>query len=192
MRDCEATSAGHCHCSVDAPQQNGPRPCRHETPAPTANLIQALPAHLGWDSSRYTQIVREKAAHGEADGSGVGTAVADSQPEEQSPSEEPHLHIFGHVLDRLQQDGLEGAGRVWLLLRFLDRQQGQGRVSLELARHMLTSKHSAYRCLSWKRLRQVLNEGEGIFWHRDKKRWHVYYHSEVRVAQALGLAAIRG
>lgn len=104
----------------------------------------------------------------------------------------PTINIFGHLLDRLQQSGQVGEGRVWLLLRFLDRQNGEGRVSVKLARHMLTSKRGSYRCLSWKRLRQILNQGEGVFWHRDEAGAYIYYHSEVRVAQAVRLTLVRG
>lgn len=160
----------------------GPRPCT------AAELISTLPDHLGWDSAPYAELVRAQLAALQVEGS---DEVAPPRDDATAPPE-PAIAIFGHLLDRLQREGLEGVGRVWLLLRFLDRQRGEGRVSLALARHMLTSKHSTYKCLSWKRLRQLLNEGEGVFWHRDEERNHIYYHAEARVAQTLGLTTIRG
>jgi hypothetical protein len=159
---------------------------------PLRTVAELLPAHLGWESDNLLGTLHGRVlsspptpsvpTKGEGGKVGQDTAV---------PSV-PTLAIFGHLLDRLLQRGQVGTGRVWLLLRHFDRQRGEGRVSLALARHLLTGQHSRYRCLSWKRLRQLLQEGEGVFWHWDKTRTHLYYHSEARVAQELGLAMIRG
>jgi len=58
------------------------------------------------------------------------------------------------------------AGRVWLLLRALD-EAGRGMVSLDDARAALTGRGSPLRLCGWRRLRQLLAAGEGVFWVRE-------------------------
>jgi hypothetical protein len=80
------------------------------------------------------------------------------------------------------------AGRVWLLLRAMDA-QGGGWVYADRAREQLTGS-GAWSIYTWKRLRQVLNEGEGKFWTRGDGR--IWLHGAARVAQALDVDKLRG
>lgn len=98
------------------------------------------------------------------------------------------INIFGHTLDAIARAGREGDGRVWLLARYLDK-NGEGRVAVDALKKKLVTE---WNVLSWKRLRQIMNAGEGVFWHRDKRSEHCYYHSEARVAKAFDVGQLRG
>ncbi len=79
------------------------------------------------------------------------------------------------------------AGRVWLLLRFLDQERHQGRGWLALAevRRLLTASDSPWRLFTPRRLRQLLRQGAGCFWRRDPTRG--WLRSATQVAACLGV-----
>jgi len=81
------------------------------------------------------------------------------------------------------------AGRVWLLLRALDA-PGRGMVAVADARAALTEKGSPLRLCGWRRLRQLLAEGDGVFWAREGLRLRLF--GPARVAAALGVARLGG
>ncbi len=80
------------------------------------------------------------------------------------------------------------AGRVWLLLRRID-EAGRGVVAVDAARAALCRKGSSLRLCGWRRLRQLLAEGEGQYWTRDS-RGRLWLHGPARVAAALGVARL--
>lgn len=94
------------------------------------------------------------------------------------------LNIFGHTLDAIHRRGLDATGRVWLLLRHLDK-KGEGRVSVELIR-------STLKFCSWRRIRQILREGVGTFFHETTQTDYVYLCSEARVLKELEVTAVAG
>ena len=79
------------------------------------------------------------------------------------------------------------AGRVWLLLRAFDA-PGRGMVDVADARAALTAKGSPLRLCGWRRLRQLLAEGDGVFWARERDRLRLC--GPARVAAALGVARL--
>jgi hypothetical protein len=85
--------------------------------------------------------------------------------------------------------GETAAGRLWLLLRYLD---GNGRGCLELARirPLLTKQDSPIRLCGQRQLRALLRQGNGLFWQRDKR--HLWLAGAVKVAAGLGVARLRG
>ncbi|MEM7799968.1 MAG: hypothetical protein AAF633_12320, partial [Chloroflexota bacterium] len=101
------------------------------------------------------------------------------------------IHIFAHLLDLIHRRRLDGLGRVWLLLRYFDH-PGEGRLPLSEIRFRLTRPESETKCLSSKRLQQLIRQGEGLFWHKSRDRRWLYLHSEPRVARDLGVQQIGG
>lgn len=84
----------------------------------------------------------------------------------------------------------EAPGRVWLLLRAIDR-DGRGWLSVEDARHHLTGKDSLLRICGWRRLRQLLAQGEGVFWHRDEQD-RLWLYGAHRIAYKLDSGRLQG
>jgi hypothetical protein len=118
---------------------------------------------------------------------------ATADPADIPPETDSTIAIFGKLLAQMIQKGYINEGRVWLLMRFLDKEKGEGRVSVEDLRRALTQRDSPYYCFGWKRLRQILANGDSIFWRRDKKQGtYIHYFGEARVTLHCGLKNLRG
>ena len=65
------------------------------------------------------------------------------------------------LLAQMVKQGQTSPGRLWLLCRGLD-QAGRGVIAIADLRQQLTDQQSYYG--SWRRIRQVLAQGEGVFW----------------------------
>ena len=102
------------------------------------------------------------------------------------PAGRPYYADIGLAMLRR---GLAAPGRLWLLLRHLDG-DGRGWVTVAEARARLTGKGAPLRICGWRQLRNLLRQGQGIFWERDGER--IWYRSTLRVADALGVERLTG
>jgi hypothetical protein len=102
-----------------------------------------------------------------------------------------HVAIFGQTAERIQQANDEAAARLWLIARALD-ERGAGRASVDQLRTLFVRR---WQLMTWRRLRQIMDEGEERFWQRGTgrhgTRW-LYYRSETRVLHAYGATAVYG
>jgi hypothetical protein len=123
------------------------------------------------------------------------TATADRPPltgAEVEAGTRPAQTVIVHptiLLTILKQD-LEAPARVWLLLRAIDA-EGRGCLSVEEARRRLAEKDSPLHICGWRRLRQLLREGEGVFWHRDD-RDRLWLHGAHKIAYKLDCDRLQG
>lgn len=85
---------------------------------------------------------------------------------------------------------LEAPGRVWLLLRAIDK-EGRGWLKIEDIRRELTNKDSPWRICGWRRLRQLLHQGQDIFWQRDNQD-RLWLRGAHRIAFALNSSRLHG
>ncbi|HFE67539.1 MAG TPA: hypothetical protein ENJ93_09785, partial [Chloroflexi bacterium] len=165
-----------------------------------AAVIEAAPAHLGWGSESLTAVVRQRKQQksgGVADEQDWLARLAAQTP---TPSHQPPatnhqpptdacVKLYPDIgLGMLRQE-VTASGRLWLMLRYLD-QQGSGQLRIDIIRQTLTTKTSTLRLCGKRQLRNLLRDGEGIFWTRDKKR--VWLFSAARVAYALGVERLTG
>jgi hypothetical protein len=81
------------------------------------------------------------------------------------------------------------AGRVWLLLRYLDR-EGRGWLAAAEVRAALAGPESPLRICGRRQLRTLLEKGDGRFWQRDKQR--IWLRSLPKVADALAAGRFSG
>ena len=81
------------------------------------------------------------------------------------------------------------AGRIWLLLRVLDG-SGQGWLELTAVHQALTTPASALHICGPRQLRNLLAQGEGIFW--EQRGGRIWLRSVPRVAAALGVQRLDG
>lgn len=90
----------------------------------------------------------------------------------------------------LLREKLEAPGRVYFLLRFIDH-QGRGWLRIEDIRRELTHKDSPLKICGWRRLRQLLSQGEGLFWRQDAqdRLWLKGLH---RIAYGLDFGRLQG
>ena len=87
------------------------------------------------------------------------------------------------------------AGRIWLLCRYLD-EAGRGWLATDQVRDQLTREESLSRVCGRRQLRNLLNQGQGIFWERRPaqagRRERIWLRSPARVAESLGLERLAG
>ena len=70
--------------------------------------------------------------------------------------------LFPDLALGMLREGLTAAGRLWLLLRHLD-EQGQGWLPIEVVYDELTARDSELRLCGRRQLRNLLQQGGGIF-----------------------------
>ncbi len=87
------------------------------------------------------------------------------------------------------REEMTAPGRLWMMLRYLD-QQGSGQLRIDILAQALTQKTSTLRICGKRQLRNLLRDGEGVFWTRDKER--VWLYSAAKVAYALGVERLTG
>lgn len=88
----------------------------------------------------------------------------------------------------LRQD-LVAPGRIWYLLRHVD-EKGVGWVHISRARALLTEEESPLYICGWRQLRNLMAQGDGIFWHRHdgaSQEDRLWLRSPEKVAMTLGL-----
>ncbi|MCZ7673918.1 MAG: hypothetical protein M5U34_45720 [Chloroflexi bacterium] len=91
-------------------------------------------------------------------------------------------------LGMLRQE-LAAPGRLWLMLRYLDN-EGSGVIRIDIVKEHLTKKSSALRLCGKRQLRNLLQDGEGVYWTRDKE--HIWLRSAAKVAYTLGVERLTG
>ncbi len=87
------------------------------------------------------------------------------------------------------KQNLTSAYRVFLAIQHLDT-DGSGQIDKAHVREQLTGIDSPLWLFTWRRLRQILHAGEGIFWTTDNK--DRLWFGAAKVAAALGLGRLTG
>lgn len=189
-----------------------------QKPATTAEKIATLPDHLGWGSEALTAVLRRRQQESERvdDDQGLSqaeprdwlarlsdTAVSNSTStnntqttssnNQQSPIGSSQTNSWVKLypdigLGMLRQE-LTAPGRLWLMLRYLDR-EGSGVLRIDILTQRLTKKSSPMRLCGKRQLRNLLQDGEGVYWTRDKE--HIWLRSAAKVAYTLGVERLTG
>jgi hypothetical protein len=179
-------------------------------PASAAAPITALPGHLGWGSRALTAVLRRQsqAADSEADGQewlehiretavSPTTATTDNHSKRSgtgyASATEPQMRswvkLYPDIGLGMLREEMTAPGRLWLMLRYLDR-EGRGLLRIDIITNQLTKKSSTLHFCGKRQLRNLLRDGEGVYWTRDKER--VWLRSAGKVAYALGVARLTG
>ena len=167
--------------TVSAKMQATSRPIAHAE-------IAKLPLHLGWGSARVTAVLR----------------VAHQQPIVHAPIQLPEASIIEEAppqslattikiypsiaLGMLRQEQT-AVGRIWLLARHFDS-AGSGKIRIAAFRKLIATPSAPQRVCGWRQLRNLLRQGEGVFWERDKT--HLWLFSAAKTAHALGVTRLTG
>ncbi|MFO7683142.1 MAG: hypothetical protein R6X34_24170 [Chloroflexota bacterium] len=186
-----------------------PAPQRLKRSLQLVDPVQALPAHLGWDSQPASQAIRAsliRCASAASDLSPLSTSVTQSATASK-PLSWPGNGVSASRSWRTLDDNVvkhyPGLGtaviqraqvpvyRIWLLCRYVDR-EGRGWLPVDAIRHQLTNKHSDLRLCDWRRLRQILAQGEGRFWKWDKGNGRLWLLGAACMAASLGIRHLTG
>lgn len=155
-------------------------------------VIREMPGHLGWESEAVTAVLRSKGAREQGSrGDNTFANPRTCQPENsptRKPADSPTCKLYPDVALGILRQELAAAGRIWLLLQHIDN-VGRGWLAFETAKEKLTDKKSDLRVCGWRQLRNLLNQGEGIFWQRRNGR--IWLRSVAKVAAALGIRRLK-
>ncbi len=178
--------------------------------------ITLLPSHLGWESQSVSRVVRQGRQSREvigplsapldleagppvscpiSDKGKAGDQLSNVSKEVGSPF---RLSLHGETIRHYPSIGLAALQaeqvapyRVWLLCRHLD-EQGQGWLPVSEVCQQLTGKGSKLRLFGWRRLRQLLGQGHGLFWEWDKTSDRLWLHGAAFVAAKLDVPRLVG
>lgn len=169
------------------------------TPQPLAASSSQTVNWLRLNAERELQQRRELAGIGTAQTGVSAPSIAVGWGESAPPSVEiPHLLpaksqtvvVHPTMLLAMLKQNLEAPGRVYFLLRALDT-DGRGWLEIDHIRRLLTQKDSSWRICGWRRLRQLLREGEEVFWSRDD-RDRLWLHGAHKIAHILDCKRLAG
>lgn len=165
-------------------------------PSPTSPSLQAiqsglahLPTHLGWGSANLTAVLRpsqQPIAICSASPAPLSIVQPiENQPERPSPT--AVITLYPDLGLAMLRENQTAAGRIWLLLRQLD-EAGRGWVDETTTRRILTERRSEQRVCGWRQMRNLLRQGQGVFWQWQNGR--IWLASVAKAAAALGLARL--
>ena len=175
------------------------------TTFPSAEVVNGLPVHLGWESAPVTAVLRRHWSLGrptEAESAHLSglkqpaTTVecATSTAGLQAPADEDRIgaavKLYPAIGLGMLRSERAAPGRLWLMCHHLDP-EGRGVLRVDILREQLTQKTSANYLCGKRQLRNLLRAGEGVFWTRDKHE-RLWLHSAGRVAAALGVERLTG
>jgi hypothetical protein len=169
---------------VDANNQGLSQAEPREWLARLSDLSCAEPRETAGSNSTSTNPVPS-----EAEGNTQTTFSNDQHPLVDSRQTNSWVKLYPDIgLGMLRQE-LTAPGRLWLMLRYLDR-EGSGIIRIDILAQHLTKKSSPLHLCGQRQLRNLLQDGEGVYWTRDKE--HIWLRSAARVAYALGVERLTG
>ncbi|MCB0031133.1 MAG: hypothetical protein KDE28_24650, partial [Anaerolineales bacterium] len=161
-------------------------------PGSAIAAMLAQPDHLGWGSGVATRAVRRAWAHQQrrhqettTDPKPPAPAAVPSPataPTSDIPQPTGELHLLPDLALAMLKQDLAAPGRLWWLLRHLDR-DGRGWHEQGRIRRLFTK--TAWRFCGRRQLANLLKDGQGTFWSFGRGR--IWLFSAGRVAHKLGV-----
>ena len=181
-----------------------------------AAIIATLPEHLGWGSASLTTLLRRRGQQDskpvaggsghEGDSGEVAAADRNKVQDFVGQGGGNDINIYANSLSHTLAPGdwvklypdiglgmlrreLTAPGRLWLMLRAIDK-EGQGSILIERAKELLVKESSPLRLCGQRQWRNLLREGDGIFWIRNREQ--IWLRSVAKVALVLGVERLAG
>lgn len=148
--------------------------------------FESLPSHLGWRSASLRSVIPCPPAREMQEVEGFKLPAGQKQTNQTQTKDQKAeaVSIFPDIALAFLRERLVSSGRVWMLLRFLDS-GGRGWFKVDEVKALLTYKHSLYRVCGWRQMRNLLNQGDSIFWRRNNGR--IWLNSLPKVALSLNV-----
>ena len=122
---------------------------------------------------------------------GTRTSTSSSASEEVSSQQIPSsIRVYPSLLASMLRAMLVPVGRIWLLAKMLDS-RGCGWIDIQQLKVHLTNKSSPLRVCSWRRLRQIIQQGQHILWERDEIG-RIWLYGPKKVANKLNVHKLAG
>jgi hypothetical protein len=159
--------------------------------SPSANPAAALPPHLGWESAGVTAVLRRGESRPQTTDDGQQTIPQSTVRRPSSIVHRPSsfVKLYPDIGLAMLRRELTAPGRLWLLLRLLDR-EGEGKLRIVVIGEAVTNPDSPHRLCGQRQLRNLLKAGEGLFWTRDRDT--LWLRSAAKVAHGLGVTRLTG
>lgn len=160
----------------------------------SALCLDKLPAHLGWESQAVSRSLRHTPTDSIEEPPLLeetsipflgGQVLEEPVLLKETPSLPPKtVVLYPDIAVAWLARQMVAPARLWLLARLAD-ERGQGWLSLEELGKKFCDAASAFRFVGKRQLRNLLKQGEEIFWTcRHNRLW---LRSTVKVAAALGI-----
>ena len=161
--------------------------------APTiAEQVAMLPPHLGWGSQPLTAVIRQTPSTTlESTQSLLQSLQVTPIPPPPKPLFPDHVRHHPSLGIAARRTKQVAPYRLWLACRALDC-DGRGWLTIEQIRQIFTNQESPYRLYSWKRLKQILNQGHNTFWVWDRTNKRLWLTSVLNLTANLGLSHLSG
>lgn len=188
----------HGRLAIPLPQRDqdtkhDARPCPETTPCGREGAPGDHKFHRGQARpSQHADNQRCETASADSTKAATVTRAGNTADQDASLSETDTFTIYPDLAIALLRNELAAAGRIWLLLRHLD-DEGRGWVSMERVRALLTEKGSPLRVCGWRQLRNLLSQGDDVFWQRNGAAGQgarIWLRSTAKVARRLGLTRL--
>jgi hypothetical protein len=153
------------------------------------------PAHLGWGSERLTAVLRRAAQNSAGEQAeppptnliAAPAPICANLPE---PGGAPDtVKLYPSIALGMLRQQKTASGRLWLLLRALDG-DGRGAFRIDSIAKQLTNPTSSSHLCGRRQLRNLLREGDGLYWQRDEE--YLWLRSAAKVAYGLGVTRLTG
>lgn len=153
--------------------------------------VSQLPPHLGWGSHALSTHLRKNKPV-------LPPVVEDPHSFNPQPCHTPHPPPASSQVKHFPTLGLQAIRQqlvphyqVWLACRLLDK-AGRGWLMVKDVRQQLTAADEALRLFGWRRLRQVLHQGNGRFWQWDRHEGRLWLHGVAKLAASLDSPKMSG
>ncbi len=152
-------------------------------------VIRNLPPHLGWCSTAVSQHLRRKEIYPAEHSEHRKVVELVKQPAAETP-EQSHLPQHVRHYPDLGIAALHAKRvphyQLWLTCRLLDT-NGRGWLSTQVVIQQVAGQDAPLRLFGKRRLRQVLQGGNGRFWTWDKQQHRLWLLGVSRIAGQLGV-----
>ena len=170
-----------------------------------STVVSQLPTHLGWGSQALSHVLRQQSQFVTGtDGSDrqpqiASLSITEDTPQQSNlPAPMPNfagpdfadsVKLYPDIGLAMLRQEQTAAGRLWLLLRALDT-SGRGWFRVANIRKLLTKKNNKHYLCGWRQLRNLLRDGEDLYWQRDSER--IWLRGAAKVAHGLGVERLSG
>ena len=168
--------------------------------------IPSLPTHLGWESDSFTKHIAQQISspnervqplastfdkEAKTDRFSSLTPERKSKTKDRTAVHSAHIRHYPTLGIAALQSEQAALYRVWLACRVLDS-DGSGRLDLATIRSHLTDSDSALRLFGWRRLRQMLHQGNGRFWQWNQQQKRLWLYGAARLSSILKVNKLVG
>ncbi len=130
------------------------------------------------------------ALHTAANAAPSSSSPSIEEPVQTQPLTHQTITVLPTMASAFQKQACVAEARLWYLCRLVDS-AGRGWLDIADIRAHFAHRESELRIAGWRRVRQLLQRGKGVFWQQDN-RGRVWLNSAEKVAAKLDITRLSG